>query len=132
MKIKTSYLVYAVIATVFAGLSMFTDIFEKGNFEAIFSNLGMIIGLSISAYILITMAKSFIDLVINELKTRRSSMKLLKLLSIILLATIWITLFVYVVLHGSSGILYSVMGVSVAACYVFLAFYQKKGNHKHE
>ena len=67
MKIKTSYLVYAVIATVFAGLSMFTDIFEKGNFEAIFSNLGMIIGLSISAYI-ITMAKSFIDLVINELK----------------------------------------------------------------
>ena len=30
MKIKTSYLVYAVIATVFAGLSMFTDIFEKG------------------------------------------------------------------------------------------------------
>ena len=47
---------------------LFTDIFEKGNFEAIFSNLGMIIGLSISAYILITMAKSFIDLVINELK----------------------------------------------------------------
>lgn len=132
MKIKTSYLIYAVIATVFAGLSMFTDIFEKGNFEAIFSNLGMIIGLSISAYILITMAKSFIDLVINELKTRRSSMKLLKLLSIILLATIWITLFVYVVLHGSSDILYSVMGVSVAVCYVFLAFYQKKGNHKHE
>lgn len=70
MKIKTSYLVYAVIATVFAGLSMFTDIFEKGNFEAIFSNLGMIIGLSISAYILITMAKSFIDLVINELKNQ--------------------------------------------------------------
>jgi hypothetical protein len=30
--------------------------------------LGMIIGLSISAYILITMAKSFINLVINELK----------------------------------------------------------------
>ena len=70
MKIKTSYLIYAVIATVFAGLSMFTDIFEKGNFEAIFSNLGMIIGLSISAYIIITMAKSFIDLVINELKNQ--------------------------------------------------------------
>ena len=67
MKIKTSYLIYAAIGTVFAGLSMFTDIFEKGNFEAIFSNLGMIIGLSISAYILITMAKSFIDLVIKEL-----------------------------------------------------------------
>ena len=65
MKIKTSYLIYAVIGTVFAGLSMFTDFFEKGNFEAIFSNLGMIIGLSI---ILITMAKSFIDLVIKELK----------------------------------------------------------------
>ena len=30
MKIKTSYLIYAVIGTVFAGLSMFTDIFEKG------------------------------------------------------------------------------------------------------
>ena len=70
MKIKTSYLIYAIIGTVFAGLSMFTDIFEKGNFEAIFSNLGMIIGLSISAYILITMAKSFIDLVINELKNQ--------------------------------------------------------------
>ena len=72
MKIKTSYLIYAVIGTVFAGLSMFTDIFEKGNFEAIFSNLGMIIGLSISAYILITMAKSFIDLVIKELKNQES------------------------------------------------------------
>ena len=72
MKIKTSYLIYAVIGTVFAGLSMFTDIFEKGNFEAIFSNLGMIIGLSISAYILITMAKSFIDLVINELKNQEA------------------------------------------------------------
>ena len=70
MKIKTSYLIYAVIATVFTGLSMFTDIFEKGNFEAIFSNLGMIIGLSIPAYILITMAKSFIDLVINELRNQ--------------------------------------------------------------
>ena len=72
MKIKTSYLIYAVIGTVFAGLSMFTDIFEKGNFEAIFSNLGMIIGLSISAYILITMAKSFIDLVINDLKNQEA------------------------------------------------------------
>ena len=50
MKIKTSYLVYAVIATVFAGLSMFTDIFEKGNFEAIFSNLGMIIGFSLHSH----------------------------------------------------------------------------------
>jgi len=127
MKIKTSYLIYAVIGTVFAGLSMFTDIFEKGNFEAIFSNLGMIIGLSISAYILITMAKSFIDLVIKELKK-----KLLKILSIMLLAVIWTILFAYVLLHGSSDILYSVMGVSVAACYVFLAFYQKKGNHTHE
>lgn len=68
MKIKTSYLIYAVIGTIFAGLSMFTDIFEKGNFEAIFSHLGMLIGLSISAYILITMAKSFINLVINDLK----------------------------------------------------------------
>lgn len=68
MKIKTSYLIYAVIGTIFAGLSMFTDIFEKGNFEAIFSHLGMLISLSISAYILITMAKSFIDPVINELK----------------------------------------------------------------
>ena len=29
MKIKTSYLVYAVIATVFAGLSMFTDILKS-------------------------------------------------------------------------------------------------------
>ena len=70
MKIKTSYLIYAVIGTIFAGLSMFTDIFERGNFEAIFSHLGMIIGLSISAYILITMAKSFIDLVINDLKNQ--------------------------------------------------------------
>ena len=66
MKIKTSYLIYAVIGTIFAGLSMFTDIFERGNFEAIFSHLGMLIGFS--AYILITMAKSFIDLVINDLK----------------------------------------------------------------
>ncbi|MDU1642061.1 MAG: hypothetical protein E6838_01120 [Peptoniphilus harei] len=49
-----------------------------------------------------------------------------------LLAVIWTILFAYVLLHGSSDILYSVMGVSVAACYVFLAFYQKKGNHTHE
>ena len=53
-------------------------------------------------------------------------MKLLKLLSIMLLATIWTILFICVLLHGGSDILYSVMGVSVAACY------QKKGNHKHE
>ena len=78
MKIKTSYLIYAVIGTVFAGLSMFTDIFEKGNFEAIFSNLGMIIGLSISAYILITMAKSFINLVINELKNQEAQYEIIE------------------------------------------------------
>ena len=78
MKIKTSYLIYAVIGTIFAGLSMFTDIFEKGNFEAIFSNLGMIIGLSISAYILITMAKSFIDLVINELKNQEAQYEIIE------------------------------------------------------
>ena len=78
MKIKTSYLIYAVIGTVFAGLSMFTDIFEKGNFEAIFSNLGMIIGLSISAYILITMAKSFIDLVIKELKNQEAQHEIIE------------------------------------------------------
>lgn len=59
-------------------------------------------------------------------------MKLLKILSIMLLATIWTILFVYVLLNGGSDILYSVMGVSVAACYVFLAFYQKKGSHTHE
>ena len=78
MKMKTSYLIYAVIGTVFAGLSMFTDIFEKGNFEAIFSNLGMIIGLSISAYILITMAKSFIDLVIKELKNQEAQYEIIE------------------------------------------------------
>lgn len=59
-------------------------------------------------------------------------MKLLKILSIMLLAAIWTILFAYDLLHGSSDILYSVMGVSVVACYIFLAFYQKKGNHKHE
>ncbi|MFS9002044.1 hypothetical protein QM937_07365 [Streptococcus salivarius] len=59
-------------------------------------------------------------------------MKLLKILSIMLLAVIWTILFAYVLLHGSSDTLYSVMSVSVAACYVFLAFYQKKGNHTHE
>lgn len=56
-------------------------------------------------------------------------MKLLKILSIMLLATTWTILFAYVLRSDS---LYSVMGVSVAACYVFLAFYQKKGNHTHE
>ena len=75
MKIKTSYLIYAVIGTIFAGLSMFTDIFEKGNFEAIFSNLGM---MSISAYILITMAKSFIDLVIKELKNQEAQYEIIE------------------------------------------------------
>ena len=59
-------------------------------------------------------------------------MKLLKILSIMLLATIWTILFICVLLNGGSDILYSVMGVSVATCYVFLAFYQKKGNHTHE
>ena len=59
-------------------------------------------------------------------------MKLLKILSIMLLAAIWTILFADVLLHGSSDSLYSVMGVSVAVCYVFLAFYQKKGGHKYE
>ena len=53
-------------------------------------------------------------------------MKLLKILSIMLLATTWTILFAYVPLHGSSDILYSIMGVSVAACYVFLAFTKRK------
>ena len=47
-------------------------------------------------------------------------MKLLKILSIMLLATTWTILFAYVLLHGSSDILYSIMGVSVAACYCLL------------
>ena len=59
-------------------------------------------------------------------------MKLLKILSIMLLATTWTILFAYVLLHGSNDIVYRVLGVSVAACCVFLAFYQKKGNHTHE
>lgn len=53
-------------------------------------------------------------------------MKLLKILSIMLLATTWTILFAYVLLHGSSDILYSVMGVSVAACYVFFSFLSKE------
>ena len=36
-------------------------------------------------------------------------MKLLKILSIMLLAVIWTILFAYVLFHGSSDILYSVM-----------------------
>ena len=53
-------------------------------------------------------------------------MKLLKILSIMLLAVIWTILFAYVLLHGSSDILYSVMGVSVAACYVFFSLLSKE------
>ena len=53
MKIKISYIVYVVIATIFAGLSIFTDIFET-------SHLGLLIGLLIAASVLIGIAKSLI------------------------------------------------------------------------
>lgn len=56
MKIKISYIVYVVIATIFAGLSIFTDIFETLHFEAIFSHLGLLI----AASVLIGITKSLI------------------------------------------------------------------------
>ncbi|MGT2836147.1 hypothetical protein [Streptococcus macacae] len=60
MKIKITYAIYALIAIIFAGLSIFTDIFEKYHFEAVFSHLGLFIGLLISAFVLINLAKFFI------------------------------------------------------------------------
>lgn len=60
MKSKISYIVYVVIATIVAGLSIFTDIFETLHFEAIFSHLGLMIGLLIAASVLIGIAKSLI------------------------------------------------------------------------
>lgn len=44
MKHKTSVMIYGIIASVFAGLSLFTDIFETFNTEVLFSWMGYLIG----------------------------------------------------------------------------------------
>ncbi len=59
-------------------LAMFTDIFEKETLKPIFSNLGVIVGLSISKHILITENKSFINLIINRFEKLGPSVKLMK------------------------------------------------------
>lgn len=60
MKIKLSYIIYAVIGTVFAVLSVFTTVFEQLKFETIFSHFGEFMGLLISATIIISIVKSLI------------------------------------------------------------------------
>ncbi|MGT2649436.1 hypothetical protein ACVRWB_02545 [Streptococcus troglodytae] len=65
MKNKISFFIYAAIGAIFAGLSLFTTIFETLHFEVIFSHLGLMIGLLISASVLIGIAKSFIKELTN-------------------------------------------------------------------
>lgn len=60
MKHKTSVMIYGIIASVFAGLSLFTDIFETFNVEVFFSWMGYLIGGLISLSVLIGMVKSLL------------------------------------------------------------------------
>ncbi|WP_317334785.1 hypothetical protein [Streptococcus orisratti] len=60
MKHKTSVMIYGIIASVFAGLSLFTDIFETFNAEVLFSWMGYLIGRLISLSVLIGMVKSLL------------------------------------------------------------------------
>ncbi len=60
MKHKTSVMIYGIIASVFAGLSLFTDIFETFNTEVLFSWMGYLIGGLISLSVLIGMVKSLL------------------------------------------------------------------------
>ena len=60
MKIKISYIVYVLIATIFAGYSILTDIKETIHYQAIYSHLGLMIGLLIAASVLIGITKSLI------------------------------------------------------------------------
>lgn len=60
MKHKTSVMIYGIIASVFAGLSLFTDIFETFNVEVLFSWMGYLIGGLISLSVLIGMVKSLL------------------------------------------------------------------------
>ncbi|MGT2803095.1 hypothetical protein SAMN02910293_00674 [Streptococcus henryi] len=60
MKNKPSLIIYALIGSTFAGLSVFTNLFEIVRFESIFSHMGQFIGVLISASILISITKSII------------------------------------------------------------------------
>lgn len=60
MKHKTSVMIYGIIASVFAVLSLFTDIFETFNAEVLFSWMGYLIGGLISLSVLIGMVKSLL------------------------------------------------------------------------
>lgn len=60
MKHKNSVMIYGIIASVFAGLSLFTDIFETFNVEVFFSSMGYLIGGLISLSVLIGMVKSLL------------------------------------------------------------------------
>lgn len=60
MKHKTSVMIYGIIASVFAGLSLFTDIFEIFNVEVLFSWMGYLIGELISLSVLIGMVRSLL------------------------------------------------------------------------
>lgn len=64
MKLKVSVVVYALIACVFAGLSLFTDFFETFRLESIFTPFftlfGMLLGFAISLLVLVNLAKGFL------------------------------------------------------------------------
>ncbi|MDY5635891.1 MAG: hypothetical protein SPF57_06075 [Streptococcus orisratti] len=60
MKHKTSVMIYGIIASVFTGLSLFTDIFETFNAEVLFSWMGYLIGGLISLSVLNGMVKSLL------------------------------------------------------------------------
>ncbi|MGT2928945.1 hypothetical protein ACVR1G_01605 [Streptococcus dentasini] len=61
MKLKLSYIIYALIGTVCAVLSTFTTVFEQLKIEVAFSYLGEFMGLLISATILISIAQFLIE-----------------------------------------------------------------------
>ena len=67
MKNKSSIIIYAVIAAIFSGLSLFTDVFDHLRIDTIFSHFGLLLGLAISASVLLNIAKGFIQSALQAL-----------------------------------------------------------------
>ncbi|KXT79230.1 hypothetical protein [Streptococcus sp. DD13] len=57
MKMKKSYLLYAIISLFFAGLSLWTDFFERFPMEKFYAFFGSMMGLLISSMVAIELAK---------------------------------------------------------------------------
>ena len=123
MKHKTSVMIYGIIASVFAGLSLFTDIFETFNAEVLFSWMGYLIGRLISLSVLIGMVKSLL----KELLDQEDKMKSLTLLVTFICISFFIGVLALTTDYFAGVSLwhvYTLMGIDMMVFYVTFPYFQ--------